>query len=105
MKTLIQQAEQYKQSLFNTKSYNLEKMRPALAALDAIAPALQAAGVSFNLQTHTPYLDSGETVIKPATGSRKDFVQVLKENGFKRAVSTACYESYTRGKAILRVYW
>lgn len=105
MKTLIQQAEQYKQSLFNTKSYNLEAMRPALAALDAIAPALQYRFIFFNFSIHAPYVEAGETVLKPATGSRKDFVQVLKENGFKRAVSTACYESYTRGKAILRVYW
>lgn len=105
MKTLLQQAAQYKPSVSLRKSFNLEKMTPAFPALDAIALALQAAGVHFDFQVYAPYLDAGETVIKPASGSRKDFVRVLKDNNFKRAASTPVYESYTRGKAIIRVYW
>lgn len=105
MKTLLQQAEGYKQSLFRTRSYNLETMKPALMALDAIASALQAEGIYFDLKVYTPYIDTGETVVKPATGSRKDFIRVLVDNGFKRVTSAPCYESYAKGKAIIRVYW
>lgn len=105
MKTLLQQATEYKPPLSLKKSYSVEKMMPALSALDAIAPALTAGGIAFDFEVHPPYIDTGETVIKPASGARKDFVRILKENDFKRAVSTACYESFTRGKAIVRVYW
>lgn len=105
MKTLIQQATEYKPDAALRKSYKLEQMKPALAALDAISSALLDASLIFDFNKRPPHVENGETVIKPATGSRKDFVQVLKENGFKRAVSAPCFESYTRGKAILRVYW
>lgn len=87
------------------KTRQHETIVRAVDALEAISAKLQAAGVSFNFERYYPYVENGEAVITPATGTRKAFVQALKENGFKCAVSTPCRESYTKGCAIIRVYW
>jgi hypothetical protein len=87
------------------KTYQQESITRALDALEAIRPQLDAAGVTFDFDKYRPYVEHGEAVIKPATGTRKAFVQVLKDNGFKCAISTPCHDSYTKGSAIIRVYW
>lgn len=87
------------------KTRQHETVTRALDALEQIRPQLNAAGVSFDFGRYRPYEERGEAVITPSQGTRKAFVQVLKDNGFKCAASTSCHESYTKGSAIIRVYW
>lgn len=82
-----------------------ESITRALDALETIRPQLDAARVTFDFDKYRPYDENGEAVIKLAQGTRKAFVQVLKDNGFKCAISTPCHDSYTKGPAIIRVYW
>jgi imidazoleglycerol phosphate synthase glutamine amidotransferase subunit HisH len=82
-----------------------ESITRALDALETIRPQLDAAGVSFDFERYPAYVEHGEAVIKPAQGTRKAFIQVLRDNGFKCAISTPCHDSYTKGSAIIRVYW
>jgi len=97
MRTLRAQIQKHQSG----KTRQSETITRAVDALEQIRSQLLAAGVSF----HSPYAIEGEAVIELATGTRKAFVQVLKDNGFKCAIATPCYDSYTKGSAIIRVYW
>lgn len=80
-------------------------MRASIEAIDSLLDALTDAGIYFDVEIFSPYMDDGEAVIRPVTGSRNEYVRILKENGFKLVASKVCHETYTRGSALLRVYW